>query len=148
VNGWLLDTNVLAELGRGAASDRRVTAWASAQDPQTLWISILTIAEYEQGICKLAPGDPRRAAISATIAETESDYADRVLGLDDGIVRLWGRLSGEVKRATRHAPPVIDSMLAATAIKHRLYLATRNMRATGAAVFNPWTDDPRRFPLA
>jgi predicted nucleic acid-binding protein len=151
VIGWLLDTNVLAELGRGAAANARVAAWASRQNPQTLWISILTIAEYEQGAAKLAADDERRARIFATILATQSDYADRVLSLNDSTVRLWGKLSGEVKRATRHAPPVIDTMLAATAIEKRLYLATRNVRdarTAGAAVFNPWADDPARFPLS
>jgi predicted nucleic acid-binding protein len=151
VIGWLLDTNVLAELARGDAANARVAAWASGQNPRSLWISILTIAEYEQGAAKLAVGDERRRRIAATILATHADYADRVLSLSDPIVRLWGKLSGEVKRATRHAPPVIDTMLAATAIEKRLYLATRNVRdvrATGAAVFNPWTDDPARFPLS
>ena len=149
--GWLLDTNVLAELGRGDAAHPRVAAWASDQDPETLWISILTIAEYEQGAAKLPADDERRRRIMATILTTQSDYADRVISLSDSTVRLWGRLSGEVKRATRHAPPVIDTMLAATAIERRLYLATRNVRdvrATGAPAFNPWTDDPARFPLS
>ena len=42
-------------------------------------------------------------------------------------------------------------MLAATAIEHDLYLATRNVkdvRETGAAIFDPWHDDPAAFPLA
>lgn len=149
--GWLLDTNVLAELGRGASANPRVSAWASRQNAQTLWISILTLAEYEQGAAKLAVDDERRMRILASILTTQSEYADRIVSVSDSIVRLWGQLSGEVKRATRHAPPVIDTMLAATAIERRLYLATRNVRdvrGTGAAVFDPWTDDPARFPLS
>lgn len=68
--------------------------------------------------------------------------------LDDDIVRRWGRISGEVKRASGHAPPVIDTMLAATAIEYDFYLVTRNVkdtRLTGAIVFDPWNDDPDRF---
>jgi hypothetical protein len=45
---------------------------------------------------------------------------------------------------------VIDTLLAATAIEHTLYLATRNVAdvvSSGAAVFNPWKDDPARLPL-
>lgn len=41
-------------------------------------------------------------------------------------------------------PPVIDTMLAAAAIEHDLYLVTRNMKDTkpsGAMVFDPWNDD-------
>jgi hypothetical protein len=42
-------------------------------------------------------------------------------------------------------------LLAATAIEHDLYLATRNIRDvrdSGATVFNPWTDDPAAYPLS
>ncbi|WP_283818552.1 hypothetical protein [Bradyrhizobium diazoefficiens] len=37
-----------------------------------------------------------------------------------------------------------DTMLAATAIEHDLYLVTRNVKDTnspGAMVFDPWNDD-------
>jgi predicted nucleic acid-binding protein len=61
-----------------------------------------------------------------------------------------GRISGEVKRASGHAP-VINAMLAATAIEHDLYLVTRNVKdtkPTGAMVFDPWNDDAKMFPLS
>lgn len=45
---------------------------------------------------------------------------------------------------------MIDTLLAATAIEAQLYMVTRNVKDvlhTGAVVFNPWDDDPTRFPL-
>ena len=44
VNGWLLDTNIIAELAepRGA---KRVLAWASARDEALLFLSVLTLGE-------------------------------------------------------------------------------------------------------
>jgi predicted nucleic acid-binding protein len=78
-------------------------------------------------------------------------FGRRVLPLDDDIVRQWGRISGEVKRTSGHAPPVIDTMLAATAIEHDFYLVTRNVKDTkpaDAVVFDPWNDDTDRFPLS
>jgi len=52
-------------------------------------------------------------------------------------------VSGEVKRKTGHLPHVVDMLLAATAIEHDLCLVTRNVRDvrhSGAVVFNPWMD--------
>lgn len=49
-----------------------------------------------------------------------------------------------------HAPPMIDTLLAATAIEQDLYLVTRNVKETrpsGAVVFDPWNDDAETFPL-
>ncbi|MGF7056113.1 hypothetical protein GGC47_005329 [Bosea sp. OAE752] len=56
-----------------------------------------------------------------------------------------------MKRASGHAPPVIDRLLAACAIEHDLYLVTRNVRdakPSGASVFDPWNDDATHFPLS
>jgi predicted nucleic acid-binding protein len=59
-------------------------------------------------------------------------------------------LAGRIRRDTGHPPPVIGTLLAATALDEGLYLVTRNARdvePTGAAVFNPWADDPAWFRL-
>jgi toxin FitB len=150
LKGWLLDTNVVAALinPKGAPS---VKTWAAGQDEASFFLSILTLGEYDKGIHNL-PDDhddrPRYIAARDALAER---FGERVLTLSDDIVRRWGRISGEVKRSSGHAPPVIDTMLAATALEHDLYLATRNvkdMRPSGAIVFNPWNDDAKKFPLS
>ena len=147
--GWLLDTNVTAELIR-PGGEPRVKAWAAAQDERTLHLSILTIGEYEKGIHNLPEGDARRVVYGSTRDALEARFADRLLPVSDAVVRRWGSISGVVRRQTGHPPPVIDTLLAATAIEHDLYLATRNVRDvrySGAAVFNPWEDDPAGAPL-
>jgi predicted nucleic acid-binding protein len=55
--GWLLDTNVTAEI-ISAGDSARVKAWAAGQDEATLHPSILTIAEYDKGIANLPDGAP------------------------------------------------------------------------------------------
>lgn len=150
MKGWLLDTNVVAALinPQGAPS---VKTWAAAQDEDAFHISVLTLAEYDKGIHNLPDDDvdrPRYIAARDALAER---FGRRVLPLDDDIVRRWGRISGKVKRASDHAPPVIDTMLAATAIEYDFYLVTRNVKDTkpaGAVVFDPWNDEADRFPLS
>lgn len=150
MRGWLLDTNVVAALinPQGAPSVKR---WAAGQDEEAFHISVLTLAEYDKGIHNLPANHadrPRYIAARDALAER---FGRRVLSLDDGIVRHWGRISGEVKRASGHAPPVIDTMLAATAIEQDLYLVTPNvkdMKPAGAMVFDPWNDDVQMFPLS
>lgn len=147
--GWLLDTNVVSEIAR-AGGEARIAAWVDGEDEARLFISVLTLAEYDKGANNLSPGDRTRARIEGSIAALEARFAGRVLSLGDAVVRRWGRISGSVQRATGKAPPVIDTLLAASAIEHDLYLATRNVRdvrGLGAAVFDPWHDDPAAFPL-
>jgi predicted nucleic acid-binding protein len=54
VRGWLIDTNVLASLTapNGAPS---VKQWARDVDEGDLYISVLTLAEYDKGtLCRRA----------------------------------------------------------------------------------------------
>ncbi len=150
MKGWLLDTNVVAALANpnGAPS---VKQWASSQAEQRLFLSVLTLGEFDKGIHGLAPDRPERARYIAARDALEARFAGRVLPVSDRIVRRWGAISGAVKRQTGHPPPVIDTLLAATALEHDLFFATRNTRdarPSGAAIFNPWDDDPAGFPLA
>ena len=55
-------------------------------------------------------------------------FAERLLPVSDAIIRRWGVITGTVRRDTGHPPPVIDTMLAATALENNLYLVTRNVR--------------------
>lgn len=145
--GWLLDTNVVAELANPHGSER-VHAWAASQDERRLYLSILTLGEYEKGLHHLPAAHPARPRIAAALVALEARFAERVLPVSDAVVRRWGAISGTVKRDTGHAPPVIDTLLAATALENDLYLATRNVRDvqhSSAAVFNPWSDDPASF---
>jgi predicted nucleic acid-binding protein len=150
VIGWLLDTNVIAALinPNGAPS---VKSWAAAQDEKKMFISILTLAEYDKGIENLPEDDQNLYRYAASRDALEERFSQRVLSLSDAAVRHWGVISGRVKLKTGHAPSVVDTMLAATAIQHNLYLVTRNVRDTrfsGAAIFDPWTNDPSQFPLS
>lgn len=149
MNGWLLDTNVISEVS-GAKPDTKVEKWINSLPEHTLFLSILTIGEYRKGIQNLPPGDKRRPRLQRAVAALETRFAARVLPVSDQIVLRWGAISGEVKRLTGHSPSVIDTLLAATAIEHDLYLATRNVADvanSGATVFNPWKDDPERFSI-
>ena len=140
MKGWLLDTNVIASLiaANGAPS---VKAWAAARDEERLWLSVLTLGEYDKGIAQLADDDPARARHAAARDDLEARFAGRVLTVSDAIVRRWGMLSGTIRRDTGHPPPVIDTLFAATAVEIGLCFVTRNVKdviATGAVLFNPW----------
>jgi predicted nucleic acid-binding protein len=149
VNGWLLDTNVISAVS-GPKPEARLATWFKAQPEDTLFLSVLSLAEYWKGIEHLPPGHSMRSKHQQTLLRLENRFQGRILSVSNAIALRWGMISGEVKRITHHSPSVIDTMLAATAIEHGMYLATRNatdVAHSGAAVFNPWKDDPANFPL-
>lgn len=151
MKGWLLDTNVIAALisPTGASS---VKLCAAAQDEALFHISVLTIGEYEKGIANLDTDDPRRLPYISIRDRLLDRFAERVLPVSDAVVRRWGAIAGTVRCLTKHPPPVIDTLLAATALDADLCLVTRNIRDvvnSGATLFNPWNDGanaPRSGP--
>jgi predicted nucleic acid-binding protein len=150
VIGWLLDTNVISTITnpKGAPT---VKAWAAAQDENRFFLSVLTLAEYDKGIHNLPDDHPDRPRFIAARDGLATRFSGRTLSIGDAVVRRWGVISGTTKRLTGHPPPVIDTLFAATALERDLYLVTRNVRdvrASGAAIFDPWNDDPARFPLS
>ena len=149
MNGWLLDTNIISEISRDNPNSR-VQKWIEGLQERTLFLSILTLAEYQKGIQHLPIGAKLRPRLQQAVIALEARFSGRILSVTDSIALRWGSISGEVKRLTGHSPSVIDTLLASTAIEHRLYLATRNVvdvANTGAIIFNPWKDDPSDFPL-
>lgn len=147
--GWLLDTNVIASLiSPGGAPS--VKSWAATQPENVLFISVLTLGEYDKGIHNL-PGDHAdRSRYIAARDALEARFQDRVLPIKNAVVRRWGEISGSVKRQTGRAPSVVDTMLAASAVENDLVLVTRNtkdVQFSGAVLFNPWEDDASKLTL-
>jgi predicted nucleic acid-binding protein len=138
VSGFLIDTNVISELIKATPAPK-VAAWVDATDEQLFHLSVLTLGEIRRGIVQL-PQNKRRTRLEAWVSgDLLVRFAGRILDIDQEIADRWGHLSG-----TRGATvPVIDGLLAATAIHHNLTLVTRNtkdMARTGVALFNPWSD--------
>ena len=72
--------------------------------------------------------------IASWVDGLELSFADRILGIDAATAKLWGELSAQRSR------PVIDTLLAATAVVHGLTLVTRNsadVEDTKAKLLNP-----------
>lgn len=118
----LLDTNIVSEI-RKPRPPAALSAWFEAQDPDSLFISVITLGEIREGIERLRVRDATRAqALGLWLTDLGSLYGDRVLPIDQSVADEWGRL-----RAIRSLP-VVDALLAATARVHGLTLVTRNDR--------------------
>ena len=133
---YLIDTNAISELLR-ARPERRVTEWFDRAAPESLHISVLSLGELRKGVESL-PAGVRRERIGAWLeVELPAWFEDRVLPIDAGVADLWGRLLGRIGRPVA----AVDSLIAATALKHRLRLVTRNVedfRFPGLEVVDPW----------
>lgn len=137
---WLIDTNVISEIRKGPRCDRHVAAWWDGLSDADLHLSALTIGEICKGVERLRPQNPARAdEIEAWLARLSDGFADRILPVTAEIAQVWGRVTAA------RPMPVIDTLLAATAIAHGLVLATRNIADvadTGARLHNPFSPTP------
>ena len=139
MSGFLLDTNVVSELIK-SKPEPKVTRWIGGTQESLLYLSALTLGEIRKGVTSL-PQSARRIALEAWLDyDLLRRFAERILPVDRMVADRWGRIAGSAV-AQGVSVPVIDGLLAATAIHHNLTLVTRNMddvAMTGAVVFNPW----------
>lgn len=142
---YLLDTNVVAELRKGARANAHVRSWFAALEPDSIVLSVLTIGEIRRGIESVRRRDPPAArALERWLRRVLTDHRDRILGVDLAVAEEWGRLS------VPDSLPVVDGLLAATAKVHGLILATRHIKdvaRSGADLVNPFepgADAPHR----
>ncbi|WP_446811555.1 type II toxin-antitoxin system VapC family toxin [Methylomonas sp. 2BW1-5-20] len=136
--GFLIDTNVLSELRKKDRANTGVKQWFASVDGKSLYLSVLVIGEVRNGIERLRRRDPAAAEnLDRWLSKVENDMAGRILPVTTPIADRWGQLN---------APdplPVIDSLLAATALEHDLTLVTRNVddvQRSGVKLLNPFTD--------
>lgn len=133
---YLLDTNVVSE-PRRPVPDARVAAWFEEVDADALFVSVLSLGEARVGIERLRRRrDHRQAeALEAWVAQVKSDFANRVLAVSAAIADRWGRLNAG------RPLPILDGLLAATAIEHGLTLVTRDtgpLDGIGVSLLDPW----------
>ncbi len=137
---YLLDTNILSETRR-KKPEPGVIQFLSEAESSALYVSVLTLGELRKGVALKQRSDRAAARLlSEWVDGLEYSFADRVVGIDATTARVWGELSAERPR------PVIDTLLAATAIVHRLTLVTRNtadIEGIAVKVLDPWTQGTR-----
>ena len=137
----LLDTCVISELA-SAQPNAAVLAWLSGALEEQLYLSVITLGELKKGVDKLPDSRRRRKLEDWLATDLTARFAGRLVALDAGVLLTWG---GLVARLESHGRvlPAIDSLIAASALHHKLDLVTRNVadfEGAGVRVINPWED--------
>lgn len=136
MSGYLLDTNILSEIRKGDRANSHALSWFQAVDESDLFISVLALGEIRAGIERIRSNDPSQSrALERWLAGLEGTYADRVIPVTAAIADRWGRLSA------MNRPPVVDGLMAATAMENDLILVTHNTQdvaRTGVNTIDPF----------
>lgn len=140
MSGFLLDTNVISELIKPRPNPG-VTTWITSVEEDQLHLSVLTLGEIRKGINSLAT-NTRRVSLETWLQhDLVVRFVGRILDIDQDVADRWGQISAEVS-AKKRILPVIDGLIAATAMERGLTVVTRNsgdMELTRVPVLNPWT---------
>lgn len=145
---YLLDTCILSKLRKIASQpDVKLETWLKKHTKSVFFISVLTIGEIQSGISKLnlKKKDEKQKKLIIEdwlLEDLIPRFENRILEVSTEVVLTWGKLSGEKKQRGINIP-VVDGLIAATAIVHNLTVVTENIKdfiETGARVFNPWLE--------
>ena len=133
---YLLDTDVLSE-SSNSKPDESVMDWLDAHDHES-YLSTISLGEIVKGIELLSAGK-RKREIAAWFQRLERWSENRLLPPTGKVMREWGHLCARHQRNGRRLP-VLDSLIAATAITHDLVVVTRNTDDFPHEVrlINPW----------
>lgn len=135
MKGVLVDTNVVSEIRKGPKASPQVRTWF-AENRDDVFLSVLVTGEIRRGIESIRRRDASAAgALEKWLRRLEGDFEERILSIDGTVADRWGRLMADC------TVPVVDGLMAATALVHGLTLATRSIRdvrRTGVPCVNPF----------
>ncbi|MBR1169243.1 type II toxin-antitoxin system VapC family toxin [Bradyrhizobium liaoningense] len=142
---YLVDTNIISAVSPNRPVPAALVEWMDAQSG-ILYLSVVTIAEVEDGIAKLRREKATRKSkdLAQWLNAVLHLYGDRILPFDMPTARLAGQLSDRA-RGLGHAPGFADIIIAATARQHALMILSRNVRhfePLGVPVLDPFTKLP------
>lgn len=133
---FLVDTNVISEPLR-PRPDPSVLSWFSHNEPQSIYLSVITLGEIRRGIEMVRERRPRYAeTLKEWLVYLEQEYNSRTMPVYATEADEWGRMTAD------STLPHVDLLLAATARVHGLTLVTRNTRHVagfGIRVVNPFS---------
>lgn len=136
---YLLDTCVISELVK-IQGDENVLDWIKNTGESGLFLSVLTIGEIHKGIAKL-PDSKRKLELRIWVDnDLKKRFKGRIIDITQEIAIKWGDIQGEAEKIGKKMP-VLDSLLAATALVNNFTLVTRNVRnveTSGCDVLNLW----------
>ena len=120
---WLVDTDILSQRTK-RQPDPRALKWLE-ENASEIYTSSHVIGEIQAGIELLGPGAKKRA-LQAWLNRLIEAMEGRILNFNTSVATVWGRQEAEFTEKGC-LMPMPDSFIAATARRHNLTIATRNV---------------------
>ena len=135
---YLLDSCVISEASR-PRPNLNVLSWLDSIAEDDLFVPAIVFGELRKGV-ERCRDEAKKVALTKWLNDCRNFYGGRIVPFDYEAADLWGeRVADLQKRGI--TPPVIDSQIAATALRHGMTLVTRNvhdMLGFDIKLFNPF----------
>jgi toxin FitB len=135
----ILDTNVVSEPLK-LKPEAAVIHWLNAQEPQTLYLTTINLAELLSGV-DIMPAGRKRAALKTALEDNILPlFEGRIMQFDNKAAQAFAKINAKVQSAGGTIS-FADCAIAAIAQANGFALATRNVRdfnKTGVELVNPW----------
>ncbi len=119
--------------------ESKVVDWLKANE-SSLYTSVLVTGEIRYGIELLPSSSAKRAELLRWYETLLRILAGRVLSINARVAAEWARLQADL-HSRKLMLPVVDGLLAATARRYQLTIATDNVndfKGVGVKVLNPF----------
>jgi predicted nucleic acid-binding protein len=136
---YLLDTCVRSEFTH-RRPDEKVIRWMDSIDEDKSFIGVITVGEIQRSIERLPESHRKTELLVWMNNQLIERFSERIIPLDNSTMLLWGSLTARMESSGQPLP-VMDGLIAATALQHSLVIATRNttdFSPCGVQVINPW----------
>src|SRR5690606_18875070 len=140
----VLDTNVISELWK-IKPDTNVLDWINAQTIETLYLSVVSVAEIRYGVATMPTGKRRKIYHDRLELEVLPAFNGRVLAFDLDVSSVYAQLMAEAK-AKGKLVGKNDGYIAVIAAHYSFIMATcdtSSFESVGVPVINPWIQAPR-----
>lgn len=135
---FILDTCVISELIKENPNDN-VLEWFKQCDEDQLFICSFSLGELMFGI-EILPGSKRKNNLRLWFDNVVETYKNSTLHITSNICIRWGEERAKFRKKGIQLP-VIDAVIACTAIEYNYVLVTRNtadFEIMNISLLNPW----------
>jgi predicted nucleic acid-binding protein len=135
----VLDTNIVSETMKAAPSVF-VLDWLDAQEPSTLYLTTITLAEIGYGIEILPDGKRKDTLRERFDVYVSKGFEKRILVFHERAAHIYGQIMALRKRGGRPLS-AFDGQIAAIALANGFVVATRNVsdfEGVDITIINPF----------
>ncbi len=135
---FIIDTCIVSELYK-KAPEKNVLDWFQNCPEDQIYISSLTLGEIQYGI-EMLPHSKKKNNLMVWFDELQETYKGYTLPVNDNICMRWGNERAKLQKKGIDLP-IIDGLIASTAIEYNYTLVTRNIseiEGMAAKFLNPW----------